>query len=90
MPMAAPRVRLTAEVGDQVMPTWSHDGRWIYYSWWQADTRDIWRMPADGGVAERLTRGGRRIRVRVGGRQEPVVPTEGRRFAVDDNGAGGR
>ncbi len=52
----APR-RLTAEAGDQVVPTWSHDGRWIYYSWWQADTRDIWRMPADGGVPERLTHG---------------------------------
>ena len=52
----APR-RLTAEAGDQVVPTWSHDGRWIYYSWWQADTRDIWRMPADGGAPERLTHG---------------------------------
>ena len=40
----APR-RLTAEAGDQVVPTWSHDARWIYYSWWQADTRDIWRVP---------------------------------------------
>ena len=52
----APR-RLTAEAGDQVVPTWSQDGRWIYYSWWQADTRDIWRMPADGGAPERLTHG---------------------------------
>jgi Tol biopolymer transport system component len=44
----APR-RLTAEAGYQVVPTWSHEGRWIYYSSWQADTRDIWRVPADGG-----------------------------------------
>jgi Tol biopolymer transport system component len=44
----APR-RLTAEAGYQVAPTWSHDGRWIYYSRWRADTRDIWRVPADGG-----------------------------------------
>jgi len=49
--------RLTPEAGDQVVPTWSHDGRWIYYSWWQADTRDIWRRPADGGAPERLTHG---------------------------------
>ena len=83
--------QLTADTGDQVVPTWSQDGRWIYYSWWQADTRDIWRMPANGGVPERLTHGaGGALRVRVGRRQEPVVPTEGRRFAVDDNGAGGR
>jgi Tol biopolymer transport system component len=53
----APR-RLTAEAGYQVVPTWSHDGRWIYYSWWQADTRDIRRVPADGGgTPERLTHG---------------------------------
>ena len=49
--------RLTAEAGDQVRPTWSQDGRWIYYSWWQPDTRDIWRRPADGGAPERLTHG---------------------------------
>ena len=52
----APR-RLTAEKDEQVVPTWSRDGRWIYYSWGQADGRDIWRMPADGGVPERLTHG---------------------------------
>ena len=52
----APR-RLTPETGDQVVPTWSHDGRWIYYSWWQAVTRDIWRRPTDGGEPERLTHG---------------------------------
>ena len=52
----APR-RLTPEAGDQVVSTWSHDGRWIYYSWWQAETRDIWRIPADGGAPERLTHG---------------------------------
>jgi eukaryotic-like serine/threonine-protein kinase len=52
----APR-RLTTERDEQVVPTWSRDGRWIYYSWWQADGRDIWRMPTNGGVPERLTHG---------------------------------
>ena len=86
----APR-RLTAEKDEQVGPTWSQDGRWIYYSWWQAGrTRHLanarrWRCPRAADP-----RGGRRIRVRVGGREEPVVPTEGRRFAFDDHGAGGR
>ena len=33
--------------------------RWAmdYYSWWQAETRDIWRIPADGGAPEQLTHG---------------------------------
>ena len=49
--------RLTLEAGDQVVPTWSRDARWIYYSWWQGNTRHIWRMPADGGAPERLAHG---------------------------------
>ena len=34
-------------------PTWSPDGRWIAF----AMAGDIWRIPADGGAAEQLTRG---------------------------------
>jgi eukaryotic-like serine/threonine-protein kinase len=52
----APR-QLTTEPADQVVPTWSHDGKWIYFSWWQANGRDIRRMPSDGGAPERLTQG---------------------------------
>jgi serine/threonine protein kinase len=48
----APR-RLTMDAGTQMVPTWSRDGRWIYFS----DTRDIWRVPGDGGVPKRLTQG---------------------------------
>jgi eukaryotic-like serine/threonine-protein kinase len=48
----APR-RLTMEAGEQVRPTWSHDGRWIYFSGFH----DIWRVPVSGGVSERIVRG---------------------------------
>ena len=34
-------------------PTWSPDGRWIAF----AMAGDIWRIPAEGGTAEQLTRG---------------------------------
>jgi Tol biopolymer transport system component len=45
--------RLTTEEGTQAMPTWSRDGRWIYYS----SDSGIWRIPASGGTPQRLTPG---------------------------------
>ena len=52
-----PPHRLTAEAGDQSIPIWSHDGRWIYYSGDEGSGRDVWRVPATGGSPERLIRG---------------------------------
>ena len=40
------------------MPTWSHDGQWLYFSWQTAGARDIWRVHLTRGVRERVTRGG--------------------------------
>src|SRR4029453_18881858 len=53
----APR-QLTTAPADQVVPTWSQDGKWIYFSWWQASGRDIWRLPRGGGGPEARARGG--------------------------------
>jgi Tol biopolymer transport system component/DNA-binding winged helix-turn-helix (wHTH) protein len=49
--------RLTG-AGDQTAPTWSHDGRWVYFSENRGGGRDIWRVPAGGGSAERVTHSG--------------------------------
>jgi Tol biopolymer transport system component/DNA-binding winged helix-turn-helix (wHTH) protein len=47
--------QITSAAGDQNYPTWSADGRWIYYSADSGDGPDIWRTPAVGGPPERLT-----------------------------------
>jgi Tol biopolymer transport system component len=55
--------QITTDPGDQNMPTWSHDGEWIYFSWKQGNARDfwqrdIWRTRVGAGSKEQLTHGG--------------------------------
>jgi Tol biopolymer transport system component len=51
--------RLTAESSIDGVPSWSRDGRWIYFASTRAGViADIWRIPADGGQAIRVTRNG--------------------------------
>jgi Tol biopolymer transport system component len=38
------------------MPSWSHDGEWIYFGSERESGEQIWRMPASGGPATRLTK----------------------------------
>jgi Tol biopolymer transport system component/DNA-binding winged helix-turn-helix (wHTH) protein len=49
-----PSVRLTRDSEDH-MPSYSHDGRWIYFSKGSGRV-EIWRMPAQGGPATPLLR----------------------------------
>jgi Tol biopolymer transport system component len=48
--------QITTDPGNQSVPTWSHDGKWIYYSADRGSGRDLWRVPVAGGSAEQLTR----------------------------------
>jgi Tol biopolymer transport system component/tRNA A-37 threonylcarbamoyl transferase component Bud32 len=50
--------RVTSGALNDVLPTWSVDGRWIYYQKERPDGSDIWRVPETGGAAERVTRNG--------------------------------
>jgi Tol biopolymer transport system component len=47
--------RLTTDPGDQNVPYWSRDGRWIYFSADRGAGRDIWRVAATGGPSQQVT-----------------------------------
>jgi len=55
--------RLTSNPADENTPTWSHDGRFIYFSSNRTRAETIWRVPAMGGPEEQVARTG-------GGRSE--------------------
>jgi Tol biopolymer transport system component/predicted Ser/Thr protein kinase len=50
--------RITDGRFHSVSPSWSRDGRWIYYRDDRADGRDINRVPAAGGQPQRVTHHG--------------------------------
>lgn len=50
---------LTDHPADDVAPTWSRDGRWVYFASDRGDQWQVYRVPAGGGDAEPVTvRGG--------------------------------
>jgi Tol biopolymer transport system component/predicted Ser/Thr protein kinase len=53
----APR-RLTTEPSEEGRPSWSQDGRWIYFRSDRSGSQQIWKMPAEGGPAVQVTRAG--------------------------------
>jgi Tol biopolymer transport system component/predicted Ser/Thr protein kinase len=50
--------RITSGGLSEIMPTWSRDGRWLYYGECRPDGCDIWRVPMAGGAPERITHSG--------------------------------
>ena len=76
--------RITTKADDEHVPTWSRDGRWIYFSSdegnqtrYLACRRERW----DSRAAD--ARRKRAIRVRVGGREKAAVPARRRRLTAD-------
>ncbi|MGA8492032.1 MAG: protein kinase [Terriglobales bacterium] len=54
---------LTTDPATDARPTWSHDGRWIYFASSRASSRDalgwnIWKVASSGGPATQVTRSG--------------------------------
>jgi dipeptidyl aminopeptidase/acylaminoacyl peptidase len=50
--------RLTSSPAAHSSPTWSPDGRFVYFSSDRGGAETIWRVPADGGPEEQVTHGG--------------------------------
>jgi Tol biopolymer transport system component len=66
-------------------PTWSIDGKWIYYVHYadEATSADLWRIPAVGGEPERLTEESRDVRSPT-----PIDATTLLYVARDEQGSG--
>jgi len=51
--------RLTSDPAREGLPSWSGDGRWIYFVSTRSGVNpDVWRMTPDGGQPTRITRNG--------------------------------
>ncbi len=50
--------RLTSGATENVAPSWSRDGKWIYFGSTRSGGMQIWKVPAEGGPAVRVTQNG--------------------------------
>jgi hypothetical protein len=53
-----PPRQLTNETSADVIPSWSRDGRWIYFASARSGTWEVWKMSSAGGPAAQVTRHG--------------------------------
>ncbi len=49
---------LTTNPAHDDTPSWSRDGKWIYFSSDRSDDSQVWKMPAVGGETTQVTRQG--------------------------------
>ena len=61
--------QLTTEWANNILPSFSHNGRWVFFSSDRMGKYDIWRLPSSGGEATRIT---------VGGGMSPLASADGR------------
>jgi Tol biopolymer transport system component len=49
---------MTDLAANGVLPSWSRDGRWIYFTSDRSGSYEVWKVPKEGGQAVRVTRSG--------------------------------
>jgi dipeptidyl aminopeptidase/acylaminoacyl peptidase len=50
--------RLTTNAANDAVPSWSGDGRWVYFSSDRTGSSQVWKVPATGGQPVQITRDG--------------------------------
>ena len=50
--------RFTSEPSEDMLPSWSPDSRWIFFTSNRGGTREIWKAPPEGGTPFQVTRHG--------------------------------
>ena len=50
--------RVTRSEAEDVVPSWSSDGAWIYFASNRTGAWQVWRAPSSGGLEEQVTRNG--------------------------------
>jgi Tol biopolymer transport system component/serine/threonine protein kinase len=51
-------IRITHERSEDVVPSWSRDSKWIYFASNRSGAWQVWKAPAAGGPAEKVTQQG--------------------------------
>jgi Tol biopolymer transport system component/serine/threonine protein kinase len=51
-------VRLTRDDAEDVVPSFSRDGKWVYFASNRSGSWQVWKAPPTGGVAEQVTKQG--------------------------------
>jgi Tol biopolymer transport system component len=49
---------MTTDPANDGNPSWSHDGRWIYFDSGRSGQQQLWKLPASGGDAIQVTHDG--------------------------------
>src|SRR4029450_13781912 len=50
--------RLTLSLATDAVPSWSGDGKWVYFGSDRSGEDQVWKVPASGGEAVRVTHKG--------------------------------